>query len=139
MQFTALDVTSFPANNVAGFGLLQRDIDFDHYQDLKLDMTYDQPLDCPKGSWEKDVELIEIPTNWETTDNIVAFGCLRSFLPGEPVDISYRMSWHLPSVLLTDSVTLLPLEREREAVTILGYSWSILSARPSRKFLPTQG
>jgi glucans biosynthesis protein len=94
-----LDVTSFPANNVAGFGLLQRDIDFDHYQDLEARYDLRPSLwIAPRGSWGKGrVELIEIPTNWETTDNIVAFWVPEELPPlGEPVDISYRMSWHLP-------------------------------------------
>ena len=36
---TTLQVISFNLKNPKGFGLLQRDLNFDHYQDLKPDMT----------------------------------------------------------------------------------------------------
>ncbi len=70
-----LQISSFLDENPRGFGLLQRDRNFDHYQDL--DTRFDQQPGywvTPKGDWGKGhVELVEIPSPSESNDNIVAF------------------------------------------------------------------
>ncbi|MEQ8392541.1 MAG: glucan biosynthesis protein [Thalassospira sp.] len=70
-----LQMSSFLDENPRGFGLLQRDRNFDHYQDL--DRRFDQQPGywvTPKGDWGKGhVELVEIPSPSETNDNIVAY------------------------------------------------------------------
>ncbi|WP_102783696.1 glucan biosynthesis protein [Thalassospira sp. GB04J01] len=70
-----LQISSFLDENPRGFGLLQRDRDFDHYQDL--DRRFDQQPGywvTPKGNWGKGhVELVEIPIPSESNDNIVAY------------------------------------------------------------------
>ncbi len=94
-----LNIVDFPATNVKGFGLLQRDITFDHYQDLEARYELRPSVwIAPRGRWGKGhVELVEIPTTWETTDNIVAFWVPEEIPPlGKPIDVSYRMSWHRP-------------------------------------------
>src|SRR5262245_54914980 len=61
--------------NPAGFGLLQRDRAFDSYQDLES--RFEQRPSYwvePKGAWGKGaVELVEIPSDVEWNDNIVAY------------------------------------------------------------------
>ncbi len=61
--------------NPQGFGLLQRGREFSRFEDL--DDRYDLRPSAritPKGDWGKGkVELVEIPTNDETNDNIVAY------------------------------------------------------------------
>jgi glucans biosynthesis protein len=89
-----LAISAFVDNNVRGFGLLQRDRLFEHYQDLEL--HYEQRPSYwiePVGEWrEGHVELIEIPTPDETNDNIVAMWVPRIELrPQERVDFRYRM------------------------------------------------
>jgi len=79
-----------------GFGLLQRDQQFDHYQDDGV--FYDRRPGVwvePTHDWgEGSVQLVEIPTLDETFDNIVAF-----WNPAEPVEagqellFSYRLHW----------------------------------------------
>ncbi|MBX2832215.1 MAG: glucan biosynthesis protein [Rhodospirillales bacterium] len=70
-----LQMSSFLDENPRGFGLLQRDRNFDHYQDL--DRRFDQQPGywvTPKGDWGKGhVELVEIPSPSESNDNIVAY------------------------------------------------------------------
>lgn len=92
-----LQVNSFQVNNPAGFGLVQRDLDFDHYQDLESNYENRPSLwISPVGSWgEGRVELIQIPTEKEIYDNIVAF-FVPSKLPekGEPLSFAYQMIWH---------------------------------------------
>jgi glucans biosynthesis protein len=93
-------VNSFQVSNPAGFGLSQRDLDFDHYQDLESNYENRPSLwISPVGNWgEGRVELIQIPTDKEIYDNIVAF-FVPSKLPekGEPLSFAYQMVWHYSS------------------------------------------
>jgi glucans biosynthesis protein len=68
-------VTQFPVSTLGGFGLLQRDRQFDHYQDLagryeRRPSLWVQP---GKGWGPGTVELVEIPSPNEWNDNIVAY------------------------------------------------------------------
>ncbi len=67
-------VTSFNFHNPRGFGLLQRDRDFKHYEDLEA--RYEMRPTAwivPKGDWgDGRVELVQIPSPDETNDNVVA-------------------------------------------------------------------
>lgn len=91
-----LQISLFVDENPKGFGLIQRDRQFDHYQDLVA--RYDNRPSLwiePKGEWGKGcVELIEIPTKSEIHDNIVAFWKPDSPLqPGQAFTCAYRMYW----------------------------------------------
>jgi glucans biosynthesis protein len=88
-------VSAFADQNPRGFGLLQRDRDFDHYQD---GVSYERRPSLwiePQGAWgEGAVELIEIPTDDEIHDNIVAMWVpRRPAQAGDVVDLAYRMTW----------------------------------------------
>lgn len=77
-----LRVTSLQDTNPAGFGLLQRDRDFANYQDTEA--HYEQRPSLwiePEGDWgEGRLELVEIPTDSETNDNVVSY-----WVPAAPV------------------------------------------------------
>jgi glucans biosynthesis protein len=91
-----LRVSYFADESPKGFGLLQRDRSFDHYQDEGA--RYERRPSVwvePKGQWGKGgVHLVEIPTADETFDNIVAF-----WTPAEPVEagqereLAYKLYW----------------------------------------------
>lgn len=91
-----LAISTFVDENPRGFGLLQRDRNFDNYQDDGV--YYDRRPNLwvePTSQWGKGtVRLVEIPTDQEIFDNIVAF-----WTPEEPVkanqqkDFSYRLYW----------------------------------------------
>jgi len=88
-------VSAFVERNPRGFGLMQRDRVFEHYQDL--DLNYELRPSYwvePEGEWgEGHVELIELPTTDETNDNIVALWAPRVPLaPGREHVIRYRLS-----------------------------------------------
>jgi glucans biosynthesis protein len=89
-------VNSFIDHNPKGFGLLQRDRNFDHYLDDGA-MYHLRPSVWvePIGEWgEGAVQLVEIPTLDETFDNIVAFWSPRQpFGPGQERVFKYRLSW----------------------------------------------
>ena len=67
-------VSVFTDNNPKGFGLMQRDRAFEHYQDL--DLAYELRPSYwvePRDNWgEGTIELVEFPTNDETNDNVTA-------------------------------------------------------------------
>ena len=73
-------MSTFPDNNIKGFGLVQRDRNFDHYQDLEL--TYEtRPTYFvePHGDWgDGRIELLELATKDETADNIVTYWTPKS-------------------------------------------------------------
>lgn len=91
-----LQTNSFADNNPKGFGLMQRDRDFANYQDDGA--FYDRRPGIwvePRGNWGKGaVQLVEIPTEDEIHDNIVAY-----WRPDEPVksgdslSFDYRLYW----------------------------------------------
>jgi glucans biosynthesis protein len=91
-----LRFNAFPDENPRGFGLLQRDRNFDHYQDDGI--FYDRRPSLwvePKSGWGKgSVQLVEIPTEDETFDNIVAFWNPDAKpQPGQELLYAYRLYW----------------------------------------------
>ena len=89
-------VTSFATANPLGFGLMQRDREFSHYEDLEA--RYDLRPSAwvePKGSWGPGrVELVQIPSPAESNDNIVAYWVPDGAPPPkQPLDLEYRILW----------------------------------------------
>ena len=91
-------VNAFQADNPLGFGLINRDLNFDHYQDLEARYERRPSLWCERrGDWGKGwVELVQIPTDDEIHDNIVAYWRPAQARPGEPLSFAYTLSWHFP-------------------------------------------
>ena len=89
-------VTSFALTNPLGFGVMQRDRDFEHYEDLEA--RYDLRPSVwvqPKGNWGSGrVELVQIPSPDETNDNIVAYWVPEAPpAPKAALDLEYRLLW----------------------------------------------
>jgi periplasmic glucans biosynthesis protein len=88
--------SAFIDENPHGFGLLQRDRVFDHYLDgVYYDRRPSLWIEPQGGGWGKgSVQLVEIPTDDEIHDNIVAM-----WVPAEPAragqafEFRYRMYW----------------------------------------------
>lgn len=78
-----LQISSFGDNGPRGFGLMQRDRDSRHYQDLNY--NYERRPSAwvePEGSWGKGAaQLIEIPSDSERYDNMGLF-----WVPEQPVE-----------------------------------------------------
>jgi glucans biosynthesis protein len=97
-----LHFSSFSDDNPRGFGLLQRDRNWDHYQDdgVYYDRRPSLWVEPKAGGWGKGaVQLVEIPTVDETFDNIVAFwNPAEKPKAGEEMLFSYRLYWgtHMP-------------------------------------------
>lgn len=92
---------SFSDENPRGFGLLQRDRNFENYQDLEAGY-HARPSAWvePMGNWRAgSVRLVEIPTPDETNDNMVAFWVPRDLPPpGEPLAYEYRLHWFMDQI-----------------------------------------
>ncbi len=82
--------------DLKSFGLIQRDRDFDDYQDAGAQYQ-DRPsvLVQPQGDWGAGaIRLVEIPSDLEGNDNIVSFW-VPSEKPraGESREYAYRLRW----------------------------------------------
>ncbi len=126
-----LMASAFRDHNPRGFGLMQRDRNFDHYLD---GVFYDRRPSLwvePKGDWGKgSVQLIEIPTDDEIHDNIVAMWVADSpVVVGMELNSAYRLYW------LADQP--LPSELARVVATRLGNGGQPGRPRPKgvRKFM----
>lgn len=92
----SLQTNAFMDTNPKGFGLLQRDRDFNDYQDdgafyNKRPNVWVEPI----GDWgDGAVELVEIPTDDEIHDNIVAYWQPRAPVKaGANMSVTYRLFW----------------------------------------------
>jgi len=93
----SLNVSSMQTENPKGFGLLQRDRNFDHYQDLETQQHHRPSVwIAPEGTWGAGrVEMVEIPTNADINDNVVTYWVPKQpAKPGEPFGFAYTMSWY---------------------------------------------
>jgi glucans biosynthesis protein len=90
-----LRVNRFMDEHPRGFGLVQRDRDFNHYQDNEARFErrpsyFVEPL----GDWGKGgIELVEIPSDEEIHDNVVSFWVPEAPVqPQKPMTFSYLLS-----------------------------------------------
>lgn len=92
---TIAKTSAFFDKGVKGFGLLQRDRHFDHYQDI--DLAYQLRPSYwvePKTDFgEGHVELFEMPTTDETNDNVVASWVAKDpVTAGKPLSYAYSIT-----------------------------------------------
>ncbi|ROT99613.1 glucan biosynthesis protein G [Marinobacter sp. R17] len=96
-----LRMSYLQAEDLKGFGLMQRDTQFDQFEDLEA--RYDKRPSAwveTKGDWGKGhVVLVEIPTRSEVNDNIVTFwqpdGQVKA---GDERTLQYTLSFGAPSI-----------------------------------------
>lgn len=91
-----LATSFFAEENPRAFGLFQRDREFANYQDAGA--SYERRPSAvvePLGPWGKgSVALIEIPTDLEINDNIVAFWVPEGEVKaGQELEFRYRLTW----------------------------------------------
>ena len=92
----SLRFNAYQDDNPRGFGLMQRDREFDHYQDDGV--YYERRPNLwvePKSRWGKgSVQLVELSTPDETFDNIVAYwNPAKPVQAGEELLFAYRLYW----------------------------------------------
>lgn len=93
-----VQTSTFFDSRPKGFGLLQRERRFSAYEDDGA--FYDKRPSLwvePVGDWgEGGVQLVEIPTNDEIHDNIVAYWLSKEpFTAGSRRDMRYKLHWRL--------------------------------------------
>jgi glucans biosynthesis protein len=93
---STLQVSAFLDDNPRGFGLIQRERRYDDYQDLEA--FYELRPSAwvtPGDGWGAGaVELVEIPTDVEYEDNIVAYWRPEAPLrAGRAHSFAYRLAW----------------------------------------------
>ncbi|WP_407925876.1 glucan biosynthesis protein [Falsiroseomonas selenitidurans] len=91
-----LQVSQFAEVNPRGFGLMQRRRDFESYNDLEARYERRPSLWVePIADWGPgSIQLVEIPTDGEINDNIVAFWRPEQPMkPGEEYNFVYRLHW----------------------------------------------
>ena len=98
--------SSFFDQDPKGFGLLQRDRDFSHYEDI--DLAYQSRpsywIEPKTKLGEGHVELFEMPTTDETNDNIVASWVAKDDVePGRPVKYFYSITSALDLAALSSN------------------------------------
>lgn len=91
-----LQAVAFSDKSPRGFGLFQRDREYAHYDDMEA--HYHQRPSAwvePIGNWGPGaVHLMELPTDTEIQDNIVAFWVPEHLPPaGEPIVFDYNLHW----------------------------------------------
>jgi glucans biosynthesis protein len=100
-----VQTNTFSDKDPRGFGLFQRDRNFESYEDDSV--FYNRRPSVwvePRGSWgEGGVQLIEIPTDDEIYDNIVAY-----WLPNKPVTAGSEWSYEYRLYWLADEPSGLP-------------------------------
>lgn len=91
-----LQMSAFEDVNPKGFGLIQRSRAFNDYQDLEADYQRRPSVWVePMGEWGRGhVQLVEIPSDAESNDNIVAYWRPADTLKqGQSYAFNYRLSW----------------------------------------------
>lgn len=91
-----LQVSSFMDENAKGFGLIQPHRKFDYYQDLEAKYHLRPSVWVePTADWGKGkVVLVEIPSDSEANDNIVAYWQPEQGLKrGQSFAYSYQLTW----------------------------------------------
>jgi glucans biosynthesis protein len=120
-----LHVSSLLDEAPRGFGLLQRDRNFDHYLDLEAHFERRPSFWVePRGeTWGKGaVYLVEIPVREEFHDNIVAFWVSNQPLKvGESRTFAYRLHASLAPTLNTEQLGYIERTRSsRDALPVPG-------------------
>ena len=91
-----LQISAFADSGPRGFGLIQRERNFNQYEDL-ASLYHRRPSLWvePIGDWGKGhVVLVEIPSTEEVHDNIVAYWRPdNAIAAGSEIALTYRLSW----------------------------------------------
>ena len=130
-----LQVTSLSDSNPKGFGMLQRDGEWDNYLDAEANYHLRPGLwVTPDAGFEKGrLEVVEITTNSEIHDNIVAFWTPeKPFVSGESLYFSYNLSTVEQNPFVSELASVV---RTRQGAAVLpGDEFEDASLNTTRQF-----
>ncbi len=125
-----LQLSAFVDDNPRGFGLMQRKRNSEDYNDFTARYE-DRPSLWvePVGDWGRgSVVLVEIPTERETNDNIVAFWRPREAIPaGGSYQASYRLYWGADAPI---GSTLMHVDHTRTGASAAGKRFFVVDFDP---------
>ena len=120
-------LNSYLDTSPKGFGLIQRGRAFTAYEDLvaRFDLRPNVWVE-PTGNWgEGHVELVQLPSDIEFLDNVVAFWVPKNPPhPGKELTVSYQLHW------LTNTISTPGLGYVRS--TLIGQVSTKVSGKPPR-------
>jgi glucans biosynthesis protein len=97
-QATLFQIYNINDENPKGFGLLQRDRDFQHYQDLNLKYNVrPSAWITPHANWGRGrLILAQRPSDSPNTDNVVVFWHPNQIpQPGDRMDLDYTIDFYM--------------------------------------------
>ena len=97
-QWPFRQIYNFADENPRGFGLIQRDRNFAHYEDLQMNYNLrPSAWVTPHGGWGKGaVQLNQLVTNNPNTDNVVLYWHPDTApKAGERLDLSYTIDFYM--------------------------------------------
>lgn len=136
-------ISTFAANQLRGFGLLQRDRNSDHYRDKET--FYEKRPSIwitPENDWgEGHVELVELPADAEVVDNIVAYWVpSQKVKQGEVREYQYRIhpfNGSIPTQSVANIVqTSIEHDRNGEARYVIEFDVSAIPKQERKNLLP---
>ena len=136
-----INVAGLATTNPRGFGLVQRDRVFDHFQDIETRQEL-RPSTWvePRGDWGAgQIRLVEIPTDSELVDNIVAFWSPTAALqPGSSLPFAYTLWWYMDDSTRPPGGRAVATRRDRGGIHAAhpGYRWVIDFEGPALSALP---
>ena len=138
-----INVASLATTNPRGFGLVQRDRDFGHFQDIETRQEL-RPSTWvePRGDWGAGhVRLVEIPTDTELVDNVVAFWVPAAPLePGGSLPFAYTLWWFMDDPTRPPGGRAVATRRDRGGIQAAhdGYRWVVDFEGPALSALPAE-
>jgi glucans biosynthesis protein len=114
-----INVASFAMHDPRGYGLIQRDRDFGHHQDIET-RAERRPSAWvePRGDWgDGHVQLVEIPTGNEKLDNMVAYWVPATPpKPGAPLRFGYTLRWFVDAPERPPGARVVATRRDRGTI-----------------------
>ncbi len=138
-----IDVATLAAATPRGFGLMQRDRDFGHFEDIETRQELRPSVWVePRGDWGAGaVRLVEIPTDSELVDNIVAFWVpAEPPAPGGALSFAYTLWWYMDDPARPPAGRVTATRRDRGGVDTdrRGCRYVIDFAGPALSALPAE-
>ena len=113
-----LEVSTFADAGPRGFGLIQREKRFSEYEDLDARYQHRPSLWVePIGDWGVgSVVLVEIPSDREINDNVVAFWRPEGTMAaGAEMTLTYRLTWGWDAPIPPDLLRVDPNAHRRRS------------------------
>jgi periplasmic glucans biosynthesis protein len=134
-------VNAFQGGTPVGFGLLQRDTNFDHYQDLESRFERRPSLwAVPSKDWgDGHLELVQIPSSSEYNDNINVYWVPQTPIEaGSELNYGYTLHWFdakLKASQMAEAVATRIAHKDKDIKFVIDFEGEQLNALKDEKDL----